>query len=330
MQATSNTTVLCFGELLVRLQSTEASFFTANTGQLKIYPGGSEANVAVTLAKLGIPTRYLSVGPDQMLVQEIKSCLQSYGVDTSAFIHQGDRLGSYYLLSANGLSNGDVIYDRKYSAFSQLKADAINWDELLDTVDWFHFTALTPALNPALAAQCKTALATAHKKGITVSVDLNYRSRLWQYGQEPIEVMPALAQYADVIMGNIWAAHKMLGTSIDDSLNRNTDKASYNAFSKQSAAEIFDKFPQCKHVANTFRFMDSPQHNLFYGCYHSRTADAISESLETHAVIDRIGSGDAFMGGLIYALVQQLSPQQIIDTATKAGFEKLFIAGDFG
>jgi 2-dehydro-3-deoxygluconokinase len=322
--------VLSFGELLIRLQATSESFFETNGNQLNIFPGGSEANVAVTLAQLGVPTSYLTAMPDHVLTEEINNKLISYGIDTSKIKRQGDRLGSYFLLSANGLSKGEVIYDRKYSAFSQLTPEDLNWDELLDGIEWFHFTALTPSLNEGLAKICKQALEVASQKGITISVDLNYRNRLWQYGKEPIEVMPELAQYADVIMGNIWAANKMLGTSIDDILDRHTSKEDYFEFSKQSAKEIFQMYPKCKHISNTFRFMDSPKHNLFYGTYHTSKEDKVSDTFETNQVIDRIGSGDAFMGGLIYAIITDHSPQEVIDIATQAGFQKLAVEGDFG
>lgn len=142
--------------------------------------------------------------------------------------------------------------------------------------------------------------------------------------------MPNLVRYADIIMGNIWASNKMLGISIENYLNRNTSKENYINIANQLAAELMDKFPKAKHVANTYRFMDNAQHNLFYATYHNKESNVFSEAKETNEAIDCIGSGDAFMGGLIYAILQELSAQQIIDTATSAGFEKLFVEGDFG
>ena len=322
--------VLCFGEILVRQQAQGNSFFEKNNNLLRIYPGGSEANVAVTLSQMGTPTSYVSAFPGNALADEILSVLEILQVDTSRIIQSGDRIGSYILLSANGLTKGEVIYDRKYSSFSQLTGDQIDFDTLFDQVDWFHWTALTPALNEHMAKLMQSVLAEAEKRNITVSVDLNYRNRLWQYGKEPIDIMPALVRYCDVIMGNIWAANKMLGTSIDDSLDRHTSTENYAAYSRKSAHEIFQQFPKVKHIANTFRFMDSPQHNYFYGTYHSRQEDALSAIHETHAVVDRIGSGDAFMGGFIHALKNNKSPQEIIDIATGAGYQKLFVEGDFG
>lgn len=322
-------TVLCFGEILYRLQAKDEYFFNDDQSVVYAYPGGSEANVAVALASLSIPTTYVSVAPDHSLTKEILNTLNQKKVDTSKFIFGGERLGSYILQSPNGLTSGEVIYDRKYSSFSTLKTEDIDWDKLFTDCSWFHWTALTPALNEELAQLMLTALKIAHEKKITISVDLNYRSRLWQYGKQPLDIMPILVSYCDVIMGNIWAENKMLGTSINEQLVRSTTSSKYFDYSCLVAQEIFEKYPKCKHIANTFRFMDNPNHNLFYGTYHSPAENKISTILETNNLIDRIGSGDAFMGGLIAAIYEDKSAQDIIDTATQLGFKKLFNKGDF-
>lgn len=322
--------VLCFGEILLRLQAVGNSFFEKDRNQLQVFPGGSEANVASGLAQMGTSTAYCSAFPDNLLSTEIQEQLQMLGVDTSKSLSFGDRIGSYILLSANGLSQGEVIYDRRYSSFSQLTLEDIHFDQLFEGIDWFHWTALSPALNENVAELIEPILKEAKKRGIRISVDLNYRSKLWQYGQEPIEIMPDLVAYCDVVMGNIWAANKMLGTYVDPTLDRQTSSADYFEAAKQSAAEIFSLFPSVQHVANTFRFIDNPQHNLFYGTYHNRSEDTLSTIYETHEVIDRIGSGDAFMAGLIHALITDATPQQVVDIATGAGYQKLFVAGDFG
>src|SRR5690606_35564356 len=256
--------------------------------------------------------------------------LEGLYVDTAKVIHAGDRLGTYILMSANGLSKGEVIYDRKYSSFSQLTIEDIDIDKLFDGVSWFHWTALTPALNQNMADLMLVLLKEASDRGITISVDLNYRNRLWQYGKQPIDIMPQLVSYCDVIMGNIWAANKMLGIAVDESLDRNTPRETYLLAAEQSAKDIFQNYPTCKHVAYTFRFMDSPNHNLFYGTYHTPTEHVSSAVMETFEVIDRIGSGDAFMAGYIHALINNMTAQEIIDTATGAGYHKLFVKGDFG
>lgn len=321
--------ILVFGELLLRFSSAEDRFINENH-TVSLYPGGSEANVSASLGQWHVPVSYLTAVPDNALAADALSALKELGVDTGKTLFQGTRMGLYFLLSANGLSSGQVVYDRKHSAFSNLKPGTVDWENILKGHTWFHFTALSPALNENTAAVCLEALQAAKKNGLRVSVDLNYRNRLWDYGREPAEVMPELANYCDVIMGNIWAANKMLGTSIVPDLNRETSVARYQEHSARTAEEIFRAFPQCGHIANTFRFMDHPRHNLFYGTYHTRNASFISDIYETNEVIDRIGSGDAFMAGLIYGLLHFDNGQEIIDRASGAGFQKLFTKGDFG
>lgn len=322
--------ILSFGEVLIRQQSLGDTFFDKSNNRLEIFPGGSEANVAASLAQMGDNVTYSSALPSNALSDEILDILNELGVKTDKAICIGDRLGTYILMSANGLSKGEVIYDRKYSSFSQLTTGDINMDKLFEGVTWFHWTALTPALNPNMADLMAALLQEASDRDITISVDLNYRNRLWQYGQDPITIMPSLVAHCDVIMGNIWAANKMLGIAVDESFDRNTPRETYLAAAKESAKEIFQRYPKCKHVAYTFRFMDNPNHNLFYGTYHTPTEHVSSEVMETHELIDRIGSGDAFMAGYIHALVNNMKAQEVIDTATGAGYHKLFVKGDFG
>ncbi|MEJ7559705.1 MAG: sugar kinase [Pedobacter sp.] len=321
--------ILVFGELLIRLSSATDDFLSPDCGA-SLYPGGSEANVAASLGHFGRSVSYLTAAPDNLLTVSALKHLSDAGVDTGKVSKQGSRLGLYFLLSANGLSSGEVVYDRKYSSFSALTPGSINWEEVMEGHTWFHWSALTPALNSDLAIVMLEALEAASKKGLKISVDLNYRSRLWDYGKQPIEVMPALVQYCHVIMGNIWAADKMLGAGIDTTLDRNTSSGVYFKEACRSAENIFKTYANCEHVANTFRFMDNPRHNLFYGTYHTKENSFISEVLETEEVVDRIGSGDAFMAGLIHGLVENIDGQLIVDRATAAGFQKLFVKGDFG
>src|SRR5690606_25159001 len=186
--------VLSFGELLLRLSSSGTSFL-GEDNQVVVFPGGSEANVVASLAQWGVSCSYLSRARENELVAQALSTLESLGVDVSPSHLEGDRLGLYFLLSANGLTKGEVVYDRKYSAFSQLQPGTVDWDKVLENYTWFHWSALTPALSDSLAAVCQEALEAAHRKGLTVSVDLNYRNKLWNYGKQPIEVMPALLAY---------------------------------------------------------------------------------------------------------------------------------------
>ncbi|MDE5493499.1 sugar kinase [Elizabethkingia meningoseptica] len=320
--------VVCFGEALIRYQPVENSFFN-ESNTVTAYPGGSEANVAVKLGQLSIPVSYISAAPDNEITREYLEILNHHHVDTSGFIYSGSRIGSYILLSANGLSKGEVIYDRNHSSFSQLKKGELDWEHIFKDCTWFHWTALTPALNSELTEVIHEALEIASAKGITISVDLNYRNRLWQYGKKPLEVMPGLIKYCHIIMGNIWASHTMLGTSIDENLNRETSPEEYLEYAVKNSQEIFMQYPNARTVANTFRFMDNAQHNLLYGTLHTREDNAISKIYETYHLTDRIGSGDAFMAGAIASLYNGNNIQESIENAALEGFNKLFVKGDF-
>ncbi|WP_242916213.1 sugar kinase [Pontibacter liquoris] len=321
--------IFAFGELLWRLATTDQGLQAAGA-TLQMHPGGAEANVAASLGLWQLPCSYFTCVPQNELAQKALKVLQNAGVDTSPVLRQGDRMGLYFLLAANGLSTGQVVYDRKYSAFSQLAPGTIDWEQVLQDYTWFHWSAISPALNAQVAAVCKEALTAARKLGLTISVDLNYRNRLWDYGKTPLEVMPELVAYCDVVMGNIWAAHTMLGTPLAPGLSRQTSREDYLAHAAQTAGVLQKTYLQCRHVAFTFRFMDTPQHNLFYGSYHHGGQDFASEQYETFEVLDRTGSGDAFMAGLLYGLYHQLDGQAIVDFASAAAIQKLFVAGDFG
>lgn len=321
--------ILTFGEILLRIQSQDESFWKDGQSGAKIYPGGSEANLAVTLANLGHPVSYLTAFPDNTLAYGIQQLLEGIGVDCDKSIIKQGRIGTYYLLSANGLSKGEVVYDRDPSSFTQLKLEDMDMDAIFQGVEWFHWTAITPALSMQLNQILLRLLQEAKNRDISVSVDLNYRSKLWQYGKAPEEVMPDLVKFCDVIMGNVWAAEKMLGYKLHRNLHRHSPKNELYDEAKQCAADLFTSFPTAKHIAMTYRFMDHPKHNLFFGTYHTRTYDFISSSQQSDDIVDRIGSGDAFMAGLIHALRSEMSGQEVVETATKEGFKKLFIAGDF-
>lgn len=322
--------VLSFGELLLRFEALPITDEITESRRLyATFPGGAEANVSFALASLGIPVSFFTVIPDNLLAKNALGIMKKNGVDVSKILIKDGRIGSYFLLGANGLTTGNVIYDRKFSSFCDVNAEEIDWDSIFTDCTWLHWTAITPALSQKWILLIKRCLQEARQRNIFISVDLNYRSRLWDFGTDPIDVMPQLVSFCDVIMGNIWASHTMLGTPIDENLHRFTSKSEYFEFAKKTSTEIFARFPNCKHIANTFRFMDNPNHNLLFGTYHNLEGDWVSQSFETNDLKDRIGSGDAFMSGLIYGLCKNLAPQEIIDYATITGYKKLFIKGDF-
>lgn len=316
--------VLCFGEILLRYSMGQTF---PEQQDINAYVGGAEGNVALALAKWNIPVAYCTAMPDHFLTDKIIAFYQNNGVDTSAIIKVGERIGSYYLNQGADVKNAGVIYDRKYSSFSELKVSDINWEKVFQGVSWFHFTAISPALNPTIAAICEEALIVASRKGITISLDLNFREKLWKYGSKPIEVMPGLTKYANVIMGNVWAAEKMLGIAVDAKLDIAPTDADLLAEAESSSRAILLQYPNCHTVANTFRFSEGEGVKYFTTLFQENRIYR-SKTLNTAKPIDKVGTGDCFMAGLIYGLINKEEPQQIVDFATRAAFQKLFIKGD--
>lgn len=316
---------LCFGELLLRFSpSADGAWLQNNTAPA--FVGGAEANVATALALWGQPVGYCTALPDNFLSKQLAGYLRKKNIDTSAIYYSGNRVGVYYLQQGTDVKNSGVIFDRAGSSFAQLQKGMIDWDKVFDGISWFHFSAIAAALTQSAAEVCEEALQAASAKGITVSVDLNYRNKLWQYGKQPVEIMPGLVKYCDVVMGNLWAANVMLGVSLNESLIKQEDKNAYLQQATETSRTIQQQFPKVKTVANTFRF-DRNEGILYYTALFT---DKLFVSAEYSAdkVLDKVGSGDCFMGGLIYGLSNEHPPQQTLDFATAAAYNKLFIKGD--
>ena len=319
------TKVLTFGELLMRI-SPDVNGAWLKGNSLPAYMGGAEANVAVALARWGVPSAYLSVLPDHFLGRQMGAHLESVGVDVSRVKYMEGRLGTYYLSEGKDLKNTSVIYDRNASSFSTLAVGMINWAEVFRDISWFHFSAICPAISADIAQLCEEALRVARQLGITISLDLNYGNKLWKYGKDPLDVMPSLAKHCDLIMGNIWAAECMLGIAQSKS-NLESDE-DFIAQSLQSSAAIVSLFPACRTVANTFRF-GSGQGIRYYSTMLTDEGFYLSDVHLEESVVGKVGSGDCFMAGLIYGFHHQHEEQAILDFATAAAVSKLFEYGDF-
>lgn len=314
--------VLNFGELLLRI--------TPNMKGISEQPfsvGGAEANVATALALWNVPTSYLTALPRNFLTEQLVEYLQSFNIDTSLIYYYGSRLGIYYLHQGKDLKNAGVIYDRDYSSFSNLKPGMIDWEKVFDGVSWFHFSAISPALNQSVADVCLEGLKVASKKKIPISVDMNYRAQLWQYGKSPSEIMPQLTAYCTLVMGNIWAANKMLDIPMDEKLIEKREKEGLLAHGKLTSEAIIERFPNCKAVANTFRF-DHDKGIKYYTTLYSEGEFNYSREYVAEKIVDKVGSGDCFMAGLIYGFHQKLSAKETIEFATAAAYNKLFIFSD--
>jgi 2-dehydro-3-deoxygluconokinase len=318
--------VLCFGEMLLRLSpDTEGNWISGNS--MPVHIGGAELNVATALARWQQPSAYCTAIPDNYLSKQLAGYLEQINIDASPVQYCGNRLGLYYLPQGLDVKNAGVIYDRAGSSFAELQPGVIDWDKVLRDVHWFHFSAVAPSLSQSAADVCKEAVLAARAKGITVSLDLNYRAKLWQYGKQPADIMPGLAGHCNLIMGNVWAADTMLNIPMDPDLKKKDKKELYVQQAKETSEAIFREFPNCNTVANTFRF-DHAGHIQYYTALYSWGKMYVSKEYKTDSVIDKVGSGDCFMAGLIYGHLQQLDAQQIIEFATAAAFKKLFIKGD--
>lgn len=322
-----STKVLCFGELLLRIcPDTEGGWLEENS--LPFYVGGAEANVAVALALWGTPTSYLTALPDNLMAQQLVGYLESRGIDASRILHRGERLGLYYLPTGKDLKHAGVIYDRAHSSFSDLRPGMIDWDKIFYGIGWLHFSAISPALNRSVAELCKEGLQAARTKGITISVDLNYRSKLWQYGVAPVEVMPGLVEHCDVVMGNLWAAEKMLGIAVDPALAEKGRKQDYLDHARWSSEEVTRRFPRVKQVAKTFRFDKGEKGIQYYATLYSAGRLYSSREYGAEVIVDKVGSGDCFMAGLIRGLNNGQPVADVLEFATAAAFFKLFVPGD--
>jgi 2-dehydro-3-deoxygluconokinase len=321
-----NKKVLSYGEILLRIcPDAEGGWLLNNT--LPFYVGGAEANVATALARWDTPSAYLTAMPENTMSRQLSAYLTSIGIDTTRIIYQGERLGLYYLPKGKDLKNAGVIYDRAHSSFSGLQPGTIDWDCVLRDIGWLHFSAISPALNPNAAAVTMEMLKAASQKSITISVDLNYRAKLWQYGAQPNEIMPALVQHCDLVMGNLWAAEKMLGITVDAALTTGR-KEDYLEHARISSKKIMKLFPRVKHVAKTFRFDHGAGGIRYYTSFYDGERLYQSREYQSDSILDKVGSGDCFMAGLIYGLAKKHPVQDTLEFATAAAYQKLFIPSD--
>jgi 2-dehydro-3-deoxygluconokinase len=319
--------VLCFGELLFRISPAPQEDVDVEKHPFYLYMGGAEANAATALAGWNVPVKYCTVLPDNFMSHHVIDYLEYKGIFTSSILLAGTRVGIYYLERGADLK-GSVVYDRAGSSFSELKRGMIDWDKVFRDVSWFNLTAISPALSENVADVCLEALEAASRKNITISLDLNYRQRLWKYGKSPVEIMPALLEHCDLVMGNIWSANSLLGTAIDNDIHTKGSKQAYLEHAKATSVEIMQHFPKVKTVANTFRFDNETNHTHYYTTLYTNGQQFNSPEFNCGVVVDRSGSGDCFMAGLIYGFYNHHEPQEIVNYAAAAAFGKLQEQGD--
>ncbi len=312
-----NKKIALFGEYLLRLTPPQQQKLV-QSHSLEMHWAGSEANIAVSLSIFGTPSLYITALPDNELARAGLSRLHQYAVQTHIVKTEGTRVGTYYYESGQGARPGRVIYDREYSSFSFLKPGQLNWNEILDTTDWFHWSGITPALTQGLADVCREALQSAQQKKMVISADFNYRNTLWKYGKHCSRVMPALLQFCDVVLADVDTAKLYFGIEPDPA---NLVESSF--------ALIKKTLPNVKHIAMTMRKQESANSNQYIGHLWREGKIYTSRPYHIQQIAERIGAGDAFMAGLIHSLKMGRSPEETIEFATACGVIKHSITGDF-
>jgi 2-dehydro-3-deoxygluconokinase len=312
--------VVTIGELLLRLTVTNGFRFT-QTNEMRVQIAGAEANVCVLLSQLGIKTEYLSRLPNNDLAQLALNELNKFNVHTSNCIFGGERMGLYFVENGNQIRQSQVIYDRSNSSFATISSGQLNWENALDGATHFHWSGISPALSNEATQVCKEGILAAHNKGLIISSDFNYRSKLWQYGKNPSEVMPELLAYSSVTVADLDAVEIYFGLK--------TDKGSPEKERFVKAYELLkQKMPYLKTLAMSFRKSEGQTH-LYSAMLMHEGQFYQSKQHQIHLVTDQIGSGDAFTAGLLYGLINKMPAQDCIDWATACGVIKQSMHGDF-
>lgn len=319
--------VVTFGEIMLRL-ATPGFLRFGQSETLTATFGGGEANVAVSLANYGIPVDFITRLPKNDLGTACTMELRKFGVGVDHIIYGGERIGIYFLETGAVSRGSKVIYDRAHSAISDIKPGMIDWEKVLDGAGWFHWTGITPAISQGTAEVCFEAIQTANRFGITVSCDLNFRKNLWKYGKKASEIMPALVSCTDIILGNEEDAAMVLGIHPEgvDVTSGHLEAAAYESVSRQ----IMEQFPRCKKVITTLRGSINANHNNWTGVLWDGASLFVAPTYQITHIVDRVGGGDSFMGGLIYGLLTwPEDDQKALNFAVSASCLKHTIYGDF-
>jgi 2-dehydro-3-deoxygluconokinase len=318
--------IVTFGEIMLRLAPPDHLRFTQVHSFDVIY-GGGEANVAVSVANFGLPVEYVTRLPKNDIGDACLNFIRQYGVGTGHIVRGGERLGIYFLEHGAVQRGSKVIYDRANSALATVKPGMINWEAAFTGAGWFHWTGITPAISEGAAEVCLEAVKKAKEMGVTVSCDLNYRSKLWKWGKKPGEVMEELVKHSDVAIGNEEDAEKVFGIHAPeaDVTQGNVEADAYVSVCNQ----LNERFPNLHSIAITLRGSRSASHNTWGGVLWHEGDVFVSPVYDITHIVDRVGGGDSFMGGLIYGLLTYESQQDALNFAVAASCLKHTVMGDF-
>jgi len=319
-------TVVTFGEIMMRLSPPGFQRFV-QADSFEVTFGGSEANVAATLAGLGMDVEYVTRLPAHEIGDACLNYLRRHGIGTRHVVRGGDRLGIYFLETGAAQRGSKVIYDRTGSAIATVRPGMIDWRTVFADADWFHWTGITPAISEGAAQVCLEAAQIAWEMGLTVSCDLNYRAKLWKWGKSAAEVMPELVQLSHIAIGNEEDAEKVFGIKAPDT-DVTAGRVEARAY-VYVCNELVRRFPNLKTVAITLRGSRSASHNTWSAVlWHEGTVYTAPE-YDIFPIVDRVGAGDSFCGGLIYGLRTRGDPQWALNFAVAASCLKHSIPGDF-
>jgi 2-dehydro-3-deoxygluconokinase len=319
--------IITFGEIMLRLATPEHQRFTQATSFMATF-GGGEANVAVSLANFGLHAEFVTRLPDNDLAESVLMDLRKHKVGTSYIIKGGERLGIYFLETGAVARPSKVIYDRAKSSIAEIRPGMINWENVLEGASWFHWTGITPAISEGAAKVCMEAIKAANKRDITVSCDLNFRKNLWKWGRTAGEVMPELVSGCDIILGNEEDAEKVFGIKPEgtDVSSGHVSATKYESV----CVKLMKQFPMAKKVIITLRGSINADHNSWSGVlFDGKKLYEGPEYQITH-IVDRVGGGDSFMGGLIYGLLTfPGDDRKALNFAVAASCLKHTIHGDY-
>ena len=320
--------VVTFGEIMLRLSPPGFLRFS-QTNSFDVVYGGGESNVAVSLANYGVPVEFVTRLPKTDIGECALMEMRKRGVGTSHITYGGDRLGIYFLETGAVSRGSKVVYDRANSAMAEIESGMIDWDQVFDGASWFHWTGITPAISKSAADVCLEAVKIASERGITISTDLNYRSKLWQYGGNREAIMTELTSYCDIILGNEEDAEMQFGIKPEDlDINTQGNEVKAEAF-LSVCKQMMKKFPRAKKVIITLRGSISASYNSWAGVLYDGEKMYESIQYQITDIVDRVGGGDSFVGGLIYGLLNYPNEdQKALDFAVAASCLKHTIKGD--
>ena len=321
--------VVTFGEIMLRLATPDYMRFSqADTFSATF--GGGEANVAVSLANYGVEVDFVTRLPQNDIAASCVAELRKRNVGVSNIVYGGERLGIYFLETGAVARPSKVVYDRAHSSISTIECRMIDWDKVFESADWFHWTGITPAISASAAEVCLEACKAANERGITVSCDLNFRKNLWKYGKTAAEVMPALVECCDVILGNEEDAEKVFGIKPEGFDVTATEGKVDSAAFRSVCEQLMARFPRAQKVIITLRGSINANHNTWGGVLFDGKTLYESPRYDITHIVDRVGGGDSFMGGLIYGLREYVSDsQRALNFAVAASALKHTIYGDF-